>query len=76
MKRWCFGWAGPLFPHLVYFVNDVRLCDAEEIVVALQWKRVLFKLIPPEMFLFQFMLLDHGPHPAIQDQDLLLQHSS
>lgn len=60
--------------YLVYFVNDLWLCDTEKVVVALQWKRVLFKLVPPEVFLFKVMLLDHGSHTTIQDHDPLLQH--
>lgn len=55
----------PCIRYLVYFVNYIRLCDTQEVVVALQWKRVFFKLVTPEIFLLKLMLLDHGSHTTI-----------
>lgn len=51
--------------YLVYFVNDVRLRETQEVVVALEWVRVLLELLALEVFLLQVLLLDHGPHAAI-----------
>ena len=52
-------------PYLVYIVDDITLCDAQQVVVALQAVGVVFKLLPPEVFLLQSPLLDHGAHPSI-----------
>lgn len=59
--------------YLVYFVNDVWLCETEEVVVALEWVRVLLELLALEVFLLQVLLLDHGTHATIEYHDPLLQ---
>ncbi|TNN62843.1 hypothetical protein EYF80_026918 [Liparis tanakae] len=41
-----------------------------------QWEKVLSELVPPEVFFFEPVLLDHGTHTAVQDHDPLLQHRS
>lgn len=63
----------PRVLYLVYVVDDSRLCDTQQVVVALQRVRVLLELLAPEVLLLQAVLLDHGTHPAIQYHDPLLQ---
>ena len=49
--------------------DDLWARDRKQVVVALQWARQEFW--DAEIFFLEFVLLDHGSHRAIQDQDAL-----
>lgn len=54
-------------------VYDIWTCEAQKVIVSHQRLGVLFEFIPSEAALFKLMLLDHGPHPTIENHDPLLK---
>ena len=58
---------------LMYCTNDVRLCDAKQVVVALERAWMVLELCPTEVLLLKSLLLDHGSHATVEDHDPLFQ---
>jgi hypothetical protein len=52
-------------------VNDVGASDAEQIVVALQFVRMILESIATKLFISQFLLLDFSAHSAINNHNSL-----
>lgn len=59
--------------HLVNAEDDVRLCDAQNVIVSFQTVGMIFKLFTSEIFFLKVPLLDHGSHSTVQNQNPLLQ---
>lgn len=55
--------------YLVDSVHDIWTREAQEVIVSHQGVRVVLEFRPPEVALLQPVLLDHGPHPTVQDHD-------
>ena len=51
--------------------NDVGLGQDEQVVVALQVARPVGEALAAEVGLGQLVLLDHGAHGAVEDEDAL-----
>ena len=60
-----------LFTDRVNLLDDIRLCEAEEIVVSLELLRVVFEPLPAKLRLIQLVLLDHRSHRAIENMNSL-----
>ena len=52
--------------------NDLRLRQAEQVIVALEVPVPIAESLPPIGCLIQLMALDHRPHGPVQDEDTLL----
>ena len=53
----------------VHIAHQVALGDAEEVIAALQFARVVGELLASEVGLAQLVTLQHGAHGAVQHQD-------
>jgi hypothetical protein len=56
-------------------LHDVRLGQAQQVVVALQVLRRILEPLSPEAGFIQRKGLDHGPHGAIEDDDAPAQQA-
>ena len=50
-------------------LNDLRLGEAEEIVITLELLGVIFESLASELGLVELVLLDHGSHGSVEDVD-------
>ena len=48
-------------------VDDFRLSNAEQIVIAFQILGMLEEFLAPEIAFFQLVPLDHGAHSTVDD---------
>ena len=60
----------------VYGRDDSRLCERQQVVVALQFTTVPGKAFPAIIVFLQAIGLDHGAHGPIQQQDAFLQQAA
>ena len=56
-------------------VDDLRLRQRQEVVVALQIVRPAREAFAAIIFLGELVALDHGAHGTVQDQDSLLEET-
>ena len=54
-------------------LDDVGTGDAEQVVVALQVALVAVERRVAEIFLLQLVLLDHGAHRTVEEDDTLCE---
>ena len=55
------------------FQYEIRPCQAEQVVIALQRLLMRGKTLAPEIFFIQFQILDHRSHGAIKNENPLGQ---
>ena len=56
-------------------LDDLRLRQAQQVVVALQILRPILEPLPAKAGLVQFVGLDHGAHRAVENDDALAQQA-
>ena len=59
---------------LVDVVHDVGLGEGEQVVVALDGLSKVLELLAAEVFLGEFVALDHGAHGAVDQHDALREN--
>lgn len=74
IERVRFNDVGPGFEILpVDVLNDGRLGNIQEIIVALEVLLPVLEALTAKGRLIQLPLLNHGPHRSIEDQDSALE---
>ena len=53
--------------------DDVRLGQAQQVIIALQVRGPVCEALAAVIRLFQLVPLDHGAHGAIQEEDTVVQ---
>jgi len=53
--------------------DDLRPGDRQQVVVALQVRGMVGEAPAPVIGFFQFVVLDHGAHGAVEHQDAVLE---
>ena len=54
-------------------LNNVRACNDQQVIVALQLVAVGFEALTPEVLLLQLVFLDLCPHGPVDEHDALLE---
>ena len=55
-------------------LDDVGLCEAEEVVIPFQGGGVVCKSFPAVVGFLEGMALDHGAHCAVENHDAVTKH--